>query len=304
MKNRDVTHPRSHRKIHEQIADKIASLRERVSKLEMDNKAKTGIIKKLKEAIKAGSTAAMVFVVAMAMVFAMAVPVKAEKEIRQKYRFMNLVNIEKPLMLNDIRYTFPSTDSAGALVSDGSGTLSWGLALGTTRTMPFLLGAAMVDSTGPITAATAPNLATLDNIHKILWDSSAETTGVQWTFRVPADYASGGGVYALVSTSDTAGSVGVCGTSIALDYMWWINGDEVAFDASEIGQGPLVGLNPDSDTSHELFDLSANATAQAAFTAGAWVTFELFNSADASGVSCGATDTEVAGVEFYYNASQ
>lgn len=163
----------------------------------------------------------------------------------------------------------------------------------------FQLAAAMVDGTGPITDSTTPNLATLDSIGKILYDDSAETTGIQWNFKVPMAYPSGApaGIYALVSTSER------CGTSIELDGQWWINGDEVAFDAAALAQDVFTGLNIDSDSSSELFDLSASSTVIAALTQGVWVTFELQNSAGASGTSCGAADTEIAAIGFYWERS-
>lgn len=188
---------------------------------------------------------------------------------------------------------FPDTGSIG------TSTYPWGEIhaqdLKGPGVIDFPLGAAMVDGTGPILSTTTPNLATLDNIAKILYDSSAETTGVQWSFRVPPQYTAGNpaGIRALVSSSE-------CGTTITLDGEWWINADGVAFDAASLAQDAYTGINIDNDTSHEEFDLSASSTVIAALTSGVWVTFELQNSAAASTAACGAADTEIAGVQFYW----
>lgn len=161
-----------------------------------------------------------------------------------------------------------------------------------TRSFSLPLGAAFVDGTGPILSSTAPNLTTLDNIPAVLWDDSGETTGVTWTFRLPSDFSSGLVVYALVSSNEASG------TGTKLDWQIWVNDDDTGFDAAAIAQNAVECASASLDASNEVLTLTADATAEAAYTSGSWVSLEFFNA------STNDDDLELKGLEVTYTATQ
>lgn len=163
--------------------------------------------------------------------------------------------------------------------------------LTSTKSFDLPLASCLVDGTGPITAATAPNLTTLDNIAAILYDDSGETAGVSWTFRVPSDYSTDLGFYVMVSSNDASGS----GTK--LDYQFFVNNDDTGF-ASATAQDVVECTSATLDASNEVLHLNPDATAEVLFTSGAWVTLEIFNA------STNDDDLEIKGVEAYYTATQ
>jgi len=158
------------------------------------------------------------------------------------------------------------------------------------RSFPLDLGAAAVDSGNDVDDGSAPNLTTLDNIPAILWDDSGETAGVQWTFRLPSDFVSGLTVYALVSSNDASG------TGTKLDWSVWVNEDDTGFDAAAYGQDAVECTSATLDASNEVLTLTADATAEAAYGAGDWVTLEFFNG------STNDDDLELKGLDVRYNA--
>jgi len=164
----------------------------------------------------------------------------------------------------------------------------------TQRSFPLYLPAGMQDGGNDLDDASTPTLAEVDNVPCLQWDNSTETTAAQWTFRLPPDFVAGGacGLYAIISSG--------AAEAVALDYAWWINGDGVTFDAAAIGQDPCAATGTYLNVSCEVLDLSANSTALAAFTAGAWVTVEVFNSAVIGTVG----KVELKGLEFYYQSTQ
>ena len=189
-----------------------------------------------------------------------------------------------------------AVDINSTLDVSGSNTFATGSISATeiadiTRSFSLPLGAAFVDGTGPITATSTPNLTTLDNIAAILYDTSAETTGVSWTFRLPSDYSTDLGFYVLVSSDDASGA----GTK--LDYQFFVNNDDTGF-ASATAQTEVECTSATLDASNEVLHLNPDATAEALFTSGAWITLEIFNA------STNDDDLEIKGVEAYYTATQ
>lgn len=163
------------------------------------------------------------------------------------------------------------------------------------RSFPLYLSAGMQDGGNDLDDGSTPTLGEVDNVPCLVWDDSTETTAAQWTFRLPPDFVASGacGLYALVSSDEADG------TNIALDYSWWVNNDDVGFDQTAIAQDVAACSSATLDASNEVIDLSANSTAIAAFTAGTWVTVDVFNA------SSGAGDTtELKGLEFYYQSTQ
>lgn len=162
------------------------------------------------------------------------------------------------------------------------------------RTIPLFLSAGMQDGGSDLDEGSTPTLGEVDNVPALVWDDSTESTAAQWTFRLPPDFVAGEecGVYAIVSSDDATGS------NIALDYAWWVNNDDVVFDATKISEELTWCTSTSLDVSNEILDLSAGSTAIAAFTQGTWITFEVYNA------STGAGDTtEIKGLEFYYQSN-
>lgn len=180
---------------------------------------------------------------------------------------------------------------SGTMEVDGAVRLDGGLTANTTRSFDLPLVACLVDGTGPITSATAPNLTTLDNIAAILYDDSSETAGVSWTFRIPSDYSTDLGFYVMVSSNDASGS----GT--ILDYQFFVNNDDTGF-ASATAQTQVECTSATLDASNEVLHLNPDATGEALFTSGAWVTFEVFNA------STNDDDLEIKGVQGYFTSTQ
>lgn len=139
-----------------------------------------------------------------------------------------------------------------------------------TRSFSLPIGAAAVDGSNDIDDASAPNIATTDSIPAAIWDNSGETAAVQWTFRLPSDFSSGLVVYALVSSDDASGA----GT--ILDWAVTVNSGGSGF-SSPTSQTGVECTSATLDASNEVLTLTSDATAEALYSAGEWVTLELFN---------------------------
>lgn len=162
------------------------------------------------------------------------------------------------------------------------------------RTIHLPLAAAFIDGTGVIgnDGTTAPGLAETDNVPAIVYASSAETTKIQWTFKVPDDYVSGLGFRLLVSSSNASGAL------MSVDWQLWINDDDTTFDAAAVVQDAVTGTIATLDASNEELVFTMDATGAAAVSAGNYVTVDFFNA------HTGATGTtEIKGVQAYYTAT-
>ena len=186
---------------------------------------------------------------------------------------------------------FDSTVDFGDATVTGTGKISATVIADVIREYSFDIGAAMVDGTGPILSSTAPNLATLDNVQAVLYDDSSETTGVQWTFKLPATYVSGLGFYVTVSSNEASGA------ATKVDWKLFVNKDATAFGTA-LEQTLVACTSAALDTKNEVLTLTPDATAAAAFTAGAWVTLELFNA------STNDDDLEIKGVSRFQTETQ
>lgn len=156
---------------------------------------------------------------------------------------------------------------------------------------------AMVDSTGPITSSSSPNLVTRDNIYAALYDGSGETTGLLWTRRVPdrmvVDGSGGIIVYLLVSSGTR--STNRTFNDLAVDWSIWVNRDGVAFDSATYAQSTVTcGTSSEMDLSNEVLTLQASSTAIGGIQAGDWVTIEIFN-ASTSSLTGNEDDLEIKG---------
>lgn len=141
----------------------------------------------------------------------------------------------------------------------------------------------------PITAATAPGTEVDDLIPGIVW-ADGETTPAQITFRVPANYSSGGAFKVLATESDST-------TPNQVDFSVYINSDGTAADSAATDQTPVVMAGttstPDEITLSVTTDFSA-------LSAGKYVTLNIWR----DNVADGTGDLEVKGVVFYYTAAQ
>lgn len=177
-------------------------------------------------------------------------------------------------------------------------TFNNGIKAQITRSLPGI-GAGMagwtVDGGNDIDDASAPNLTTVDNIPAIVWDSSAEITGIQKTFRLPPDYVPGTALvlYALIS-SDTA-----AGTTTGLDWSLWDNADDTAFDAAAIAQSSVMSTSTTLDASNDILTLTLDATGIAALIAGHFYTIEVFNA-----TTHVSANLELKGLDGVYTANQ
>lgn len=196
-------------------------------------------------------------------------------------------NYIKPI---GIGTTISIGDSGDTVTVAGTGNITAANIADPTRSFNLPLAGAAIDGGDDIDDASAPDITTLDNIPAILWDNSGETAAVQWTFRLPSDFSSGLIVYALVSSNDASGA----GT--ILDWAVAVNTDDTGF-ASPTAQTQVACTSATLDASNEVLTLTSDATAEALYSAGTWVTLELFNA------STNDDDLELKGVDVTYTAT-
>lgn len=122
------------------------------------------------------------------------------------------------------------------------------------------LASVFVDGTGPITAASAPNLATTDNVGAITYDNSGETSEIQFTY-MPTNSFAGLQVNVIANSSVAAGS------QQALDWSVFVYADDAAI-GTVIAQTGASFSSTSLDTSGELMTLTLDATGIAAVTGG------------------------------------
>ena len=161
-----------------------------------------------------------------------------------------------------------------------------------TRTITFNLASAIDDAgNSDIDDATEPNIATLDNVGAIVWDTSDETGGVQWQFAVPADLVAGVAFYALVSSDNASGS------DIKLDWKMFYQSDDTTFGTAD-EQTAVACTSATLDASNEILTLTPDAGGLTGIAAADLVVVEVFNA------SVSGDTTELKGFWFDYTATQ
>lgn len=148
-----------------------------------------------------------------------------------------------------------------------------------------------VDNGTMMTAATTPGIEEDDLIPNIVW-ADGEVSPVVQTFRIPADYSSGGAFRVIATESNSS-------TPNQIDFEVYVSADGAAADADSTLQTPvaLAGTTATPD----VVTLTP-ATDFASLAAGQWVTLYLWR--DDAAAQAGTGDLEVKGVDFYYTATQ
>jgi len=164
----------------------------------------------------------------------------------------------------------------------------------TTRWFILPLAAAFIDGTGIIgnDGTTAPGLAETDNVPAIVYATSAETTKIQWTFPLPADYSTGLGFRVLLSSSDASGA------NQSIDWQLWVNDDAAAFCITPISQAAVGSTCGTLDTTNDVLTLTMNATGETAVSTGSLITLDIWSASSSNGT------TEIKGVYGLYTATQ
>lgn len=152
------------------------------------------------------------------------------------------------------------------------------------RTLPLPLGSFTILGT-PVTASTAPGYEIDDTLANIVW-ADGETTPIQITFRVPADYDKNGKFKLFVSESNSS-------TPNQIDYDVYINkaDNSTAVDSAATNQTPvaMVGTTPETVTLNPTTELTS-------LKAGDYLTFRVWR----DNVANGTGDLELKDAVFEY----
>ena len=143
-----------------------------------------------------------------------------------------------------------------------------------------------------LSATSVPNLASGNSVVCAEW-ADGETTGVQVTFRVPADYSSGG-AFRLLCDSDAET------TPTQVDFSVLVNTSGTTWDTSSSNQTPvaLSGHPSYGPGTPEMVTLSVS-TDFSSLAAGDVVTFNFWR----DDTAVGTDSLEVYYAEFYYTAA-
>jgi len=196
---------------------------------------------------------------------------------------------------NDL-YVYGTSEFDGNARFDGNVDLNGNLDVSgtftnsTTRSFSLPLAGAAVDGGNDVDDASAPDITTCDNIPCIVWADSSEVAAIQYTFRLPPDFSSDMVIYALITSNDASGA------ATCLDWAVWENGN-IDIDAAAIAQSTVCSTSATLDASGDILTLTADATLEAAFTAGRFYTVEFFNA------STNDDDLELKGLEVTYTAT-
>ena len=178
----------------------------------------------------------------------------------------------------------------GTLYADGGAEVG-----SVTRSFSLPLAGAAVDGGNDIDDGSGPDLSTCDGIPCAVWADTSEVTGVQWTFRLPSDFSSSLVVYALISSNaDQATTPSL----ITLDWAVFQNKASTLFDAAAFPQVAVANTEVGLSGTNGVLTLTSDASAEAAYAAGDWITLELFNASTTN------DDLELKGVEVTYTATQ
>ena len=204
---------------------------------------------------------------------------RADQDIMGNWRFWNTV-------------TFSGTNSALVLTDatiTGTSKITATHIANVERHIRLPLNGFFIGDGTMMTASTAPGIEADDLLANIVW-ADGETSPVMQTFRVPADYASGGAFRILATESDST-------TPNEIDFLVYVNADATAADAAATNQTPVALAGTTSTP--DVVTLTP-ATDFASLVAGQWVTFGLWR----DNVAAGTGDLEVKGADFHYTATQ
>jgi len=140
-----------------------------------------------------------------------------------------------------------------------------------------------------VTSSTTPGLE-IDNSYMALVWADSEVSPATVTFRVPADYVSGG-LFKVLATESAAS------TDNEIDFDVYINSSGTATDGSATNQTPVAIAAATSTPAEVTLTV---ATDFASLAAGNWVTLRIWR----DNTALGTADMQVRGVAFYYTATQ
>lgn len=147
-------------------------------------------------------------------------------------------------------------------------------------------GSTVGTTVAPLTASTTPGMEVDDNVACLVW-SDGETSPIQATFRVPADYVSTGRFKVVATESDST-------TPNQIDFDVYVNTDGSTNDSSATDQTPAA-MTAASATPDEV--TLTPSTDFASLAAGDWITLRLWR----DDVADGTGDLELKGVVFEYD---
>lgn len=143
------------------------------------------------------------------------------------------------------------------------GNMSNAMMANRTRSMDLPLGLFHLSASGvPLGSATVPGHVIANNIPALEW-AQGETAGIETTFRVPADYVSGG-VFICSFSLDAASA------NTTVDFDIFVNVDGSAFDAAATDQ-TVVAIANNTTLNQAITFTPVTDT----FSAGNFVTFSL-----------------------------
>jgi hypothetical protein len=157
------------------------------------------------------------------------------------------------------------------------------------RDIYFDLAGAGIDGGNDVDDASTPDITSHDGVPTIVWATSAEVAAVQWTFRVPSDYSSGMVFYALVSSNAASGAGQKLG--------WGLTVNGAASFGAVAAQTAVEATSATLNASCEVLTLTCDATAEALFVAGKWITIDIYNA------STDDDDLELKGLQGSYVTS-
>ena len=170
------------------------------------------------------------------------------------------------------KQTFKHGVAVEGSVEMDSGVVSSTEIADVTRSIPLQLGAAInkysVNAASPIQnwQAGFPGLTASYGIPAILW-ASGENASIGWGFMLPADYSSGLS-FRMVASTNTQGSP----TLWALRWALYVDAPGASIGSTPFSQASVPNSVTAPASKNILFTFSPDATAQASFAAGNFVT--------------------------------
>lgn len=140
-----------------------------------------------------------------------------------------------------------------------------------------------------LSTTSVPGLAINNSLASVVW-SDGETSAAQVTFKVPADYSSGGAFYLLCDESANS-------TRSQVDFEVYVNTDGAVWDSAVTGQTP-VALTEVAGTAEQV-SLTV-ATDFSALAAGTYVSLNVWR----DDTAVGTNDLELYYASFYYTANE
>ncbi len=141
-----------------------------------------------------------------------------------------------------------------------------------------------------LSTSTLPALQLDNGITSIVW-VDGNTTPVQVTFRVPANYSTGGSFRGLFDDSSSATAFN------QVDFSVLVNTTATAWDLTSTNQTPVALTVPAGSAEQVALSVTTDFGSLAA---GQWVTVNVWR----DNVAAGTADLEMYWLDFIYNASQ